>query len=112
MVPPPSRPVPRSPSPQRTRWRSRPPDRPFPRPASRASRRDPPTRTEELDVAGPSKRSHPVRSLLALLALTVALFGLVAGTAALKEGGSWTPKLGLDLEGGTQIVLEPVLQSG
>jgi preprotein translocase subunit SecD len=63
-------------------------------------------------VAGPSKRSHPVRSLLALLALTAALFGLVAGTAALKEGGSWAPKLGLDLEGGTQIVLEPVLQSG
>src|SRR3954447_12935028 len=27
-------------------------------------------------------------------------------------GGSWTPKLGLDLEGGTQIVLEPVLQNG
>jgi preprotein translocase subunit SecD len=63
-------------------------------------------------VAGPSRRSHPGRALLALLALTAALFGLVAGTAAWVQGGSWTPKLGLDLEGGTQIVLEPVLQSG
>ena len=63
-------------------------------------------------MAGPSRRSHPGRALLALLALTAALFGLVAGTAAWVDGGSWTPKLGLDLEGGTQIVLEPVLQSG
>jgi len=28
------------------------------------------------------------------------------------SGGSWTPKLALDLEGGTQIVLSPVLESG
>jgi len=63
-------------------------------------------------VAGSSRRSHPGRSLLALLLLTVALFAAVAATATWKDGGSWTPRLGLDLEGGTQIVLEPVLQNG
>jgi len=63
-------------------------------------------------VAGPSRRSHPGRSLLALLLLTVALFAAVAATATWREGGSWAPRLGLDLEGGTQIVLEPVLQNG
>jgi preprotein translocase subunit SecD len=63
-------------------------------------------------VAGPSRRSRPGRALLALLALSLVLLGAVAGTATWRNGGSWTPKLGLDLEGGTQIVLEPVLQSG
>lgn len=40
--------------------------------------------------------------------------GLFAINAAgvIWGGGSWTPKLALDLEGGTQIILEPQLESG
>lgn len=43
--------------------------------------------------------SHPVRTLIVFLLATAALFGLVA------LGGIWTPKLGLDLRGGTTITL-------
>ena len=55
-----------------------------------------------------SRNRRPLRVLAALLVLTFGLFGLIGavhtwGTAQL------TPKLGLDLEGGTQMVLEPVL---
>ncbi len=46
--------------------------------------------------------------------LAVIVVGLVALTAsgAIWGGGGWTPKLALDLEGGTQIILEPQLESG
>ncbi|WP_419818894.1 protein translocase subunit SecD [Glaciibacter flavus] len=46
--------------------------------------------------------------------LGVIIVGLIAiNTAAvLFGGGSWTPKLGLDLEGGTQIILAPKLETG
>jgi len=59
-------------------------------------------------VAIRSRNRRPLRVLAALLVLTFGLFGLIGavhtwGTAQL------TPKLGLDLEGGTQMVLEPVL---
>lgn len=42
------------------------------------------------------------------------IVGLFAINAAgvIWGGGSWTPKLALDLEGGTQIILEPKLESG
>ena len=43
--------------------------------------------------------SHPVRTLIVFLLATAGLFGLVA------LGGVWTPKLGLDLRGGTTITL-------
>ncbi len=48
------------------------------------------------------------RSLIWLAAIIVAL---VLGNAAsvMFSDGSWTPKLALDLEGGTQIILAPVL---
>lgn len=53
-----------------------------------------------------TKPNHAVRTLLAVFVVTAALAGLLigvhfGGTAALA------PKLGLDLEGGTQLVLTP-----
>ncbi|HEX6954129.1 MAG TPA: protein translocase subunit SecD [Agromyces sp.] len=57
----------------------------------------------------PERRA--LRSLVWLLVIIVALIG---GNAAsvLWNGGSWTPKLALDLEGGTQIILAPQLADG
>lgn len=43
------------------------------------------------------------------------IFALLVGGSALSvvnEGGSWVPKLALDLQGGTQIILEPQLAEG
>jgi preprotein translocase subunit SecD len=51
------------------------------------------------------------RGLLAILALAVALGGLLAG-ANIWSDAQTTPKLGLDLEGGTQIILEPKTTAG
>ncbi|KZX21274.1 preprotein translocase subunit SecD [Rathayibacter tanaceti] len=51
------------------------------------------------------------RSLSWLGVLILALVGLNTA-AVLWGGGSWTPKLALDLEGGTQIVLQPQLTDG
>lgn len=69
-------------------------------------------------MAAPSKRSSrptPVRkawrSLTWLGVLIVALFGINAAGVIWGEG-SWTPKLALDLEGGTQIILEPSVAEG
>nr|WP_220476164.1 protein translocase subunit SecD [Microcella alkalica] len=52
-----------------------------------------------------------MRSLAWLLVIIVALIG---GNAAsvLWDEGSWTPRLALDLEGGTQLTLTPQLSSG
>ncbi len=60
-------------------------------------------------------RSTPVRkawrSLAWLGAIIVALAGVnLLGT--MFSDASWTPKLALDLEGGTQIILAPKLESG
>jgi preprotein translocase subunit SecD len=55
----------------------------------------------------PHKR-RPLRVLAGLAGITVVLLGLLFG-ANTWGSGQWTPKLGLDLEGGTQMVLEPVL---
>jgi preprotein translocase subunit SecD len=55
------------------------------------------------------------RSLLGLVAIVVVLLGLDILGAALS-GGAWAsslvPKLGLDLEGGTQIILTPQVAGG
>ncbi|MFC6355424.1 protein translocase subunit SecD [Luethyella okanaganae] len=51
------------------------------------------------------------RSLTWLGVIVVALFA-VNTAGVLWGGGSWTPKLALDLEGGTQIILAPKLESG
>ena len=55
----------------------------------------------------PHKR-RPLKVLAGLAGITVVLLGLLFG-ANTWGSGQWTPKLGLDLEGGTQMVLEPVL---
>lgn len=69
-------------------------------------------------MAAPSKRSsRPAsvrkawRSLTWLGVIVVGLFAINAA-GVIWGGGSWTPKLALDLEGGTQIILEPQLESG
>jgi preprotein translocase subunit SecD len=59
----------------------------------------------------PTRRERPVRTLVTLGVLIAALFG------ALISGSHWstatlTPKLALDLEGGTQIILTPVAVAG
>ncbi|TQL47949.1 preprotein translocase subunit SecD [Homoserinimonas aerilata] len=60
-------------------------------------------------------RSTPVkkawRSLTWLGVIIVGLIALNAG-GVLWQGSGWTPKLALDLEGGTQIILAPQLESG
>ncbi len=60
-------------------------------------------------------KSRPVNKAWKSLAwLLVLVAGLVAvnGAGVVFGGGSWTPKLALDLQGGTQIVLAPKLESG
>lgn len=54
------------------------------------------------------------KALRSLTWLLILIGGLVAINAAgvIWGGGSWVPKLALDLEGGTQIVLAPQLESG
>ena len=56
-----------------------------------------------------SARSRkPLRTLTVLVVLIVALYGVIVAVSTWGTG-SFTPKLGLDLEGGTQMVLEPRL---
>jgi preprotein translocase subunit SecD len=59
-------------------------------------------------VARSSTKKSATRSLLALLAIIIALGVLVGGLTKFGGGGA-TPRLGLDLEGGTELVLKPVL---
>ncbi|CAO1651834.1 protein translocase subunit SecD [Salinibacterium sp. NSLL150] len=60
-------------------------------------------------------RTTPVknawRAIVWLTALTVGLAVLI-GAGSMFGAASWAPKLALDLEGGTQIVLAPQLESG
>jgi preprotein translocase subunit SecD len=60
-------------------------------------------------------KSTPVKKAWRSLTwLGVVVLGLIALNLAglLAAGGSWAPKLALDLEGGTQIILAPKLASG
>ncbi|QGN57363.1 protein translocase subunit SecD [Nostocoides sp. HKS02] len=50
----------------------------------------------------------PLRVLSALAAIILGLYGLLFAVTTWGDA-SWKPKLGLDLEGGTQLVLQPVL---
>jgi preprotein translocase subunit SecD len=59
-------------------------------------------------VARSSTKKSARRSLLALIVVILGLGGLVGGLTV-WGGGSTTPRLGLDLEGGTELVLQPVL---
>lgn len=52
-----------------------------------------------------------LKSLTWLLVLIAGLVGINAA-GVIWGNGSWAPKLALDLEGGTQIVLSPKLESG
>jgi preprotein translocase subunit SecD len=58
-------------------------------------------------VLNPRTRG-PRRTLAALMVVLIVLFGGIAA-AATWASAQWTPKLGLDLEGGTEMTLEPVL---
>ena len=62
-------------------------------------------------MAGTSTRSSAKRSLALLLVVLVGLGALLAG-AIYWSDAQQTPKLGLDLEGGTQIILEPKTTAG
>lgn len=55
--------------------------------------------------------SRPGRSLIGLGIIILVLFGSI-GIGTWKSDASWSPKLALDLEGGTQIILQPVTTDG
>lgn len=52
------------------------------------------------------------KSLSWLLAIVVGLTGLIAVGSLSDENASFTPKLALDLQGGTQVILSPLLLDG
>ena len=55
---------------------------------------------------------HAWRALTGLLAITAILFGINALGVYVFGQSSWTPALALDLQGGTQIVLEAQTEDG
>ena len=62
-------------------------------------------------MAPPTRRRRPVRTLITLVVVVVLPFlAVFIGTHA--SDATWTPKLALDLEGGTQIILTPVTTDG
>lgn len=60
-------------------------------------------------MASIDKKPRPGRRFLALGAFIVIIFALVGG-GAVWSNATWSPKLALDLEGGTSIILEPQLE--
>lgn len=58
-----------------------------------------------------STARRAVRALTWLLFITAALVALI-GSGVVWDKQSWTPKLALDLEGGTEIILAPQLHEG
>jgi preprotein translocase subunit SecD len=62
-------------------------------------------------VARSTTERKAIRSLVWLLVIIIALIA-ANGASVLFNNGQWTPKLALDLEGGTQITLSPQLASG
>ncbi|GAA4286041.1 protein translocase subunit SecD [Georgenia daeguensis] len=58
-------------------------------------------------MAQRQKRERPRRTLGLLAVLLIALFGSLIAGSRLTEDASLTPKLALDLEGGTQLILTP-----
>ena len=57
-------------------------------------------------MATPTPVRHAWRALTGLLTLTAVLFGINALGVYGFGQSSWLPELALDLQGGTQIVLE------
>ncbi|MEY4102645.1 MAG: hypothetical protein RIR88_779, partial [Actinomycetota bacterium] len=62
-------------------------------------------------MAKSASSKKAVKSITWLVVLIAGL-AILNGAGVLWGGGSWAPKLALDLEGGTQIVLTPKLESG
>lgn len=60
-------------------------------------------------MAPPTRRRHPARTLITLAVLTVAVFATIFAGTRLSDA-TWSPKLALDLEGGTQLILAPVAE--
>ncbi len=63
-------------------------------------------------MAGKGKASSARRSLTWLLVLFIGLTGLIGFGSLSDSNASFTPKLALDLQGGTQIILAPLLLDG
>ncbi|MGB4135373.1 MAG: protein translocase subunit SecD, partial [Microbacterium sp.] len=63
-------------------------------------------------MASTSPTRHAWRVLLGLLIVTAVLFGINAAGVYLFQKSSWTPELALDLQGGTQIILEAQTTDG
>jgi preprotein translocase subunit SecD len=59
-------------------------------------------------VAFNPRNRGPLRTLAALIVLVFGLYGLLAAVSTWGDAQR-TPKLGLDLEGGTQLILQPKL---
>ena len=58
-----------------------------------------------------STSRRAIRALTWLLIMSAALVALI-GSGVLWDKQAWTPKLALDLEGGTEIILAPQVQKG
>ncbi|WP_448720502.1 protein translocase subunit SecD [Microbacterium natoriense] len=63
-------------------------------------------------MASSSPVRHAWRVLLGLLLVTGVLFGINALGVYVFQKSSWTPELALDLQGGTQIVLQAQTEDG
>jgi preprotein translocase subunit SecD len=63
-------------------------------------------------VATSTPVRHAWRALIGLLTITAVLFGINALGVYVFQESSWTPELALDLQGGTQIVLEAQTEDG
>ncbi|MDR0366155.1 MAG: protein translocase subunit SecD, partial [Bifidobacteriaceae bacterium] len=62
-------------------------------------------------MAANAKKARPLRTLIVLFVLVVALFGAI-GVGLAKGETTFLPKFALDLEGGTQLVLTPIAAEG
>ncbi|HAQ60123.1 MAG TPA: protein translocase subunit SecD [Microbacterium sp.] len=63
-------------------------------------------------MATSSPVRHAWRALVGLLAITGVLFGVNALGVYVFEESTWAPELALDLQGGTQIILEAQTEDG
>ncbi len=70
-------------------------------------------------MATPSSASRPGRTIAVLAVLTAVVFGLIwvvapdnVGKETLTLGDKYRPRLGLDLEGGTSVILTPRVAKG
>src|SRR3954470_258911 len=81
---------------------------PTSRPTHREAPRTPSRTVSEGFVARSSTKKSARRSLLALIVVILGL-AVPAGAPPRGAGASPPPRLGLDLEGGTELVLQPQL---